>query len=298
VAASVHLPAHAVLGFEDAAVNALLGIDPAHEAALVLLPLGSGAAPPAAAPAAPPLALDTLPLSAREVDHPLVREAHAASSLASPAEVAAWRAQRDDTAPADVRGDVPLTPFPAAAVAQPIEAVILRRGSSRRFPHAPIPRQALATLVASATARVPMDVAVRSDVYVIVNAVEGMAPGTYVAAPSGDAVQTLRAGDFRRTAGHLDLDQPLAADAAVNFYWLVDLEPVFRRLGERGYRAAQLAAAVGGGRVYLAAYALGLGATGLTFYDDAVTAFFSPHAAGKAVMFLVAVGRRLPRSGN
>jgi hypothetical protein len=69
-------------------------------------------------------------------------------------------------------------------------------------------------------------------------------------------------------------------------------------LGERGYRAAQLAAAVGGGRVYLAAYALGLGATGLTFYDDAVTAFFSPHAAGKAVMFLVAVGRRLPRSGN
>ena len=39
-----------------------------------------------------------------------------------------------------------------------------------------------------------------------------------------------------------------------------------------------------------AAYALGLGATGLTFYDDDVTAFFSPHAAGKSVMFLLALG--------
>ena len=44
------------------------------------------------------------------------------------------------------------------------------------------------------------------------------------------------------------------------------------------------------GRIYLASYALGLGASGLTFFDDAVTEFFSPHAAGKAVMFLAAVG--------
>ena len=31
--------------------------------------------------------------------------------------------------------------------------------------------------------------------------------------------------------------------------------------------------------------------TGLTFYDDDVTAFFSPHAAGKSVIFLIALGR-------
>ena len=46
-----------------------------------------------------------------------------------------------------------------------------------------------------------------------------------------------------------------------------------------------------GGNVYLAAHALGLGATGMTFFDDAVTAFFSPHAAEKSLMFLVALGR-------
>ena len=52
------------------------------------------------------------------------------------------------------------------------------------------------------------------------------------------------------------------------------------------------------GRVYLAAYAQQLGATGLTFFDDAATAFFSPHAQGKSVMFLVAVGQRVRRSAS
>jgi hypothetical protein len=45
-----------------------------------------------------------------------------------------------------------------------------------------------------------------------------------------------------------------------------------------------------GGRLYLAAYALRLGATGLTFYDDDVVRFFSPHAEGKSAIFLVAIG--------
>ncbi|HWP66938.1 MAG TPA: SagB/ThcOx family dehydrogenase, partial [Candidatus Limnocylindria bacterium] len=92
VAASVDLPAHVQLGFVDEQVNHLLGIDAAREAALALVPLGSGAAPPPAVAAPPALALETLPLSRREVDYPLVREAHAASSLHSADDVAAWRA--------------------------------------------------------------------------------------------------------------------------------------------------------------------------------------------------------------
>jgi hypothetical protein len=43
--------------------------------------------------------------------------------------------------------------------------------------------------------------------------------------------------------------------------------------------------------LYLAAYAQRLGASGLTFFDDDVTQFFSPHAESKSVMFLVALGR-------
>ena len=42
--------------------------------------------------------------------------------------------------------------------------------------------------------------------------------------------------------------------------------------------------------MYLGAYAQRLGATGLTFFDDDVTEFFSPHAANKSAIFLVAIG--------
>ena len=66
---------------------------------------------------------------------------------------------------------------------------------------------------------------------------------------------------------------------------------MLHRFGNRGYRAVQLEAGLIGGKMYLGAYSLGLGASGLTFYDDDVTAFFSPHAAGKSAIFVVALGR-------
>ena len=53
----------------------------------------------------------------------------------------------------------------------------------------------------------------------------------------------------------------------------------------------QLEAGILGGRLYLSAYAQRLGATGLTFYDDSVVSFFSPHAKGKNAIFLVALGK-------
>ena len=53
----------------------------------------------------------------------------------------------------------------------------------------------------------------------------------------------------------------------------------------------QLEAGVLSGKLYLAAYAQRLSATGLTFYDDDVIRFFSPHAHGKSVIMLVATGK-------
>jgi hypothetical protein len=49
-------------------------------------------------------------------------------------------------------------------------------------------------------------------------------------------------------------------------------------------------AGIMGGRMYLAAYALKRGATGLTFYDDDVTDFFKPHAAGMSCIFVTSIG--------
>jgi nitroreductase len=74
-------------------------------------------------------------------------------------------------------------------------------------------------------------------------------------------------------------------------FFLTDLRTTLGRFGNRGYRAAQLEAGLIGGKLYLAAYAQRLGASGLTFFDDDVTRFFAPHAADKSVMFLVALGK-------
>jgi len=50
--------------------------------------------------------------------------------------------------------------------------------------------------------------------------------------------------------------------------------------------------------MYLAAYALRLGATGLTFFDDDVTNFFSPHAIQESAIFLLAIGIPLMRKAQ
>jgi SagB-type dehydrogenase family enzyme len=293
LAAAVELPARVVLGFADDEVNRLLDLDPAREVTLALVALGRGASAPPPAPPTPPLGLDTLPLSSAEVDYPAIRVAHAESSL-GPAEPAAWRG---GPAPRRARGSGGGAILLAAslAVPEPIETVILRRGSTREFGPAPVPFDVLSTVLRSTTRGVPADFAAPgaslSDAYLIVHAVDGLEPGAYVLDRDATTLALLRAGSFRREAGYLGLGQDLPATAAFDVFWLADLGPVLARFGNRGYRAAQLEAAIEGGKAYLAAYALGIGATGLTFFDDDVTRFFSPHAAGKSVMFLVACGR-------
>ena len=103
-------------------------------------------------------------------------------------------------------------------------------------------------------------------------------------------MQLLKEGDFRERAGYLGLEQELPADASVDFFFLADLPKIVAAFGNRGYRATQLEAGILGGKLYLAAYAQKLGATGLTFYDDDVVNFFAPHAKGKNAIFLVACG--------
>ena len=117
-----------------------------------------------------------------------------------------------------------------------------------------------------------------------------MASGAYFFNRKAKSLECLKEGDFRTEASYLGLEQALPGDAAVAVFFLADLERILKRYGNRGYRAAQLEAGILGGRLYLAAYAQRLGATGLTFFDDDVVNFFSPHAAGKSAIFLTALG--------
>ena len=304
VAGALNLPARVVMGFVDSDVNRLLDLDGDREVALSLVPLGfSPSMAPGPAPSVERLGLETTPLSATEVDYPAIRRMHGASSLTSPDEVAAWRASGPPAPAPAPAGDVPaqVAIGPATASEDPIDRVIIRRGSSRRFDLSPISFEALSTVLSAATSMDLsdlLDLAGRpmNDLYVIANAVEGLASGTYVFHRDRQVLEPLRSGTFRREAGHLDLGQNLGADAAVNVYFLTDLHPILERYGNRGYRVAQMEASITAGKLYLAAYALRLGVTGLTFFDDDVTDFFSPHAQGKSVMFLTALGRRARRN--
>jgi SagB-type dehydrogenase family enzyme len=311
VATALGLPAKVVCGFVDATVNRLLDIDSEREVAFSLVAIGhdSGSSTPTPSPALAeivPLRLETVPVSRNEIDYPLMREMHAASSLASPEEVAAWRngngnnnharrIQATDSRPPHGLV-VQLQPLSDAEMPRdPIDQVILRRGSSRQFARTPISLPQLSTMLERATRGVPADFLVPmglqlNHLYLIVHAVEGLEAGAYVFHRDRGELECLKRGNFRDQAGYLGLEQQLPADAAVDVFFLADLRPILDRLGNRGYRAVQLEAGILGGKLYLAAYAQHLGATGLTFYDDDVTSFFSPHAGSKSAIFLVAVG--------
>ena len=298
IATALGLPARVVAGFADAEVNLLLDLDSEREVAFSLVPVGSGdVAPPEAPAGLERLHLETLPLSAREVDYPAMRAMHAASGLHTPEEVAAWRGRTPagDT-PQPAGRSQPLVSYSEEQLPRdPVERVILRRGSSREFARESVSLTQLSILLHHATRGVPSDFlqphgAQLNDMYLIANAVEGLASGAYFFNREARSLECLKEGDFRAEASYLGLEQALPGDAAVAVFFLADLERVLQRYGNRGYRAAQLEAGILGGRLYLAAYAQRLGATGLTFFDDDVVNFFSPHAAGKSAIFLTALG--------
>ena len=179
--------------------------------------------------------------------------------------------------------------------------MILRRGSTRAFDKtASITLAQLSTIFDCATRGLPADFleppgTQLNDLYLIVHSVQGLKPGAYFFRREQNTLELLKAGEFRAEAHHLGLEQELPADACVDIFFLADLKRILEGYGNRGYRAVQLEAGAIGGRMYLAAYAQRLGATGLTFFDDDVINFFSPHAKGKSAIFLLAIGKPLKR---
>ncbi|MDX1436507.1 MAG: SagB/ThcOx family dehydrogenase [Anaerolineales bacterium] len=297
--ASAHqLEAQLVLGFVDKKINHLLGLDGSKEAALALLPVGAGDAAPAGdLPHLATLPTETLPVSRYEIDFPPIREMHEASALEDGDQVASWRAAsylpKTIQDPANLVGLA--QPDPGDLPQDSIEETIIRRGSTRKFALESISAGQLATILSLTTGPIPFDCLLPAGgslthPYLIVQAVDGLPSGAYFYHREQQGLELLKPGDFRAVAGHLGLGQALPAEASANIYFLADLKRTFEAYGNRGYRLAQLEASITAGKMYLAAYAQRLGATGLTFYDDEVTAFFSPHAEGLSVMFLIALG--------
>ena len=276
---------HPVLrsAFVDSDLNALLGLDVRREAAVAVVSLGAGEQA-SGAPQVTPLSITTEPLSRAEIEYPLIWQTHAATSLSGCGDVNAWRR----------RAAVATHPSPLAPArsAMPLEASIERRGSARRFSDAPLSLDDLKSVLAAARGSSRSDHGLAADLVqplLIVNRVDGLDAGVYTVDASG-ALSLVKAGDFAGDAILLALDQPAAGSAAVNVYFVTSMDGVTGALGERGYRAVQLEAGIRTGQVYLASTALGLKATGLTFYDDEVARFLGFEPSDTLVLMLVVFG--------
>lgn len=224
--------------FPDAAVAELVGADRVHEFPVALVALGDDPTIEPGGIAA------TGEVDAAPVEFPLVTAAQRAG-------------ERDELGPAWERGD-PVEV--GVADARPVETVVLDRGSQRRMdPGRGLPGELL---------RACMQVSMRGiDLphYVVVHDVDGLVPGVYRWPDLGDPV---RRGNLRDELYRVCLDQSLGRDASFVVIGAADVGA----LDDREYREAHLAAGVVEGRLHLMAYALGAGASGMTFLDSEIEA--------------------------
>ena len=99
--------------------------------------------------------------------------------------------------------------------------------------------------------------------FIAVNDVDDLEPGIY---RWPDLSVPVRAGDFRDELYRISLDQGLPRDAAFVVIGAADVSA----LDDREYRESQLAAGLVEGRLHLLAYAMGAGASGMTFLDSEI----------------------------
>jgi SagB-type dehydrogenase family enzyme len=296
VSAAEELPARIDVGFVDSKIDRLLGLTAGKEATVVMVSFGKEL-PHEASDQAKDLSeldLEVRPLSREETEYPLIWKTNRESELHTFEEVRKWRqGLKPQAAESGVQPSFQLQPLREATIPS-LEETILRRGSTRKFAPKPITLQQLSTIIKSSTSQIPMDCLLRGesmiDFYFIANQIDGLPSGSYFFDRKQNAIGQLKAGRFRDMSGYLCLGQSLFSDASAVFFLMTDLGQCLDALGNRGYRAAQFEAGVRSGKIYLSSYAVSLGASGSTFYDDAVTEFFSPHAKDKSTMIAVGVG--------
>ena len=117
--------------------------------------------------------------------------------------------------------------------------------------------------------------------WVAVHDVTGLGSGLYQWPDLEQPVRSQSSQEMRAEMYRVCLDQSLARDAA----FVVVAGTDVTKLSDRGYREAQLAAGLVEGRIHLAAYALGAGATGMTFLDSEIPGLLGDPEAPDGLIF-------------
>lgn len=299
-----------IMGFIDRKVNDLLLLQEHQEAAVALAPIGVGLVDEKLCEknAGTVTSMEiprVLPLSRYDVEYPEIWTIHDASSLQNSRQVTNWALPRAPSRAELKANSVEVAFLPRAKKSISLGEVILKRGSTRDFSRSPISLANLVTVIDVSTQRIPVDFLKSQDslieTYLIANSVEGLQSGSYYFNSQKYSLEELRRmeqDESRIESGYLCLNQSLFSDASVVFFLMSDLATSLSTLGNRGYRACQFEAGIRAGKLYLAAYSLGLGASGSTFFDDPVTDFFLPHASGKSPMMAVGIGLPAYKSRN
>ena len=179
------LTAEIITAFEDAPVERLIDVDGEREGCR--LPgrprpqAGAMARSAGQAPSTPltPLELETVPLSQDETAYDDLTKIHRASRLESSAEVRAVASATLPVAPALATTESIVPAVLPQEDATGLGETILRRGSTRVFARDSIDAAELATIMATAKAPLHLDFPSMVEAYLIVNAVDGIAPGAY-----------------------------------------------------------------------------------------------------------------------
>jgi SagB-type dehydrogenase family enzyme len=131
--------------------------------------------------------------------------------------------------------------------------------------------------------------------YLYIHRVDGLAPGVYRYLPEHSELQKIKDGDQRLIASALSLGQDLAGNACLAFSMIGDFENAAHLYGDRGYRYVYFEAGAIGQRMYLAAEALGLRATGIgAFFDEQVNQYLGLRREQGQVVYHFAIGYPVP----
>lgn len=317
IASSFNLDARLFMGFIDDKVNQLLALEKEKEASIALIAMNSDSInnfdsgtnnTKTEEQMSDLSSLKIIPLSRQETQFPLIWKTHESSKLHNSNETKEWinsglsqtssflSFKKDSTLSYreqvlrryDLPNEYQLSDIPS------IGETILRRGSTRKFARSSISFSTLSSIIYNSTRGIPMDFKndqeTMNDIYLIANNVKGIDAGGYYYNRIHNSLDLIKDKVSRNLSGHLCLNQPLFSDASVVLFLMSNLNNIVKTLGNRGYRASQFEAGIIAGKIYLSAYAHGIGASGSTFYDDAVTNFFSPHSENKNTMIAVGIG--------
>jgi SagB-type dehydrogenase family enzyme len=274
-----------VLGFQDAQLAVVVGAEPERELPLVAVALGGSAAAGELAQVVPNQAHggDLGPYEGFD----LVTRTHHAGSLFTADAVRTW-ARPTPRRPSPEPTDAPPGGLRRAgpAIDRVVDLVMRRRSVSRFDTSAGIRMDALRAVLFRCTRPIAWDGGPdTTDLRLLVQRVDGVPMGWYAWADG--ELCAIGPGLDRLAARRLCREQDIGGDAAALLVLSTDLAATVARRGERGYRAAQLAAGIQVGHVYLAATELGIGCRAVTFDDTLLADLLPPGHCG---LLMAAVG--------